>query len=57
MQFLFRLARDKIAFRWGRKAEIYAAACIYAAAMESKKDLSLMQLAVRPSHLFLFVCT
>ncbi|GAA5862159.1 hypothetical protein JCM3774_004803 [Rhodotorula dairenensis] len=45
VQFLFRLARDKIAFRWGRKAEIYAAACIYAAAMESKKDLQLVQVA------------
>ncbi|GAA5978026.1 hypothetical protein JCM10908_004199 [Rhodotorula pacifica] len=45
VQFIFRLARDKIAFRWGRKAEIYAAACIYAAAMESKKDLQLVQLA------------
>lgn len=54
VQFLFRLARDKIAFRWGRKAEIYAAACIYAAAMESKKDLSLMQLAhaIYAQHLF-----
>lgn len=46
VQYIFRLARDKIAFRWGRSAELYAAACIYIAARENRKELTLLQLAV-----------
>lgn len=47
VEYLFRLAREKIQFRWGRRAEIFAAACIFAAAAEAGKDLTLFDLMVR----------
>ncbi|BGO89712.1 hypothetical protein NBRC10512_004367 [Rhodotorula toruloides] len=44
VEYFFRLAKEKVKFRWGRRAEIFAAACVYAAAVEAGKDLSLFDL-------------
>jgi len=57
VRFLFERARQRLGFRWGRKAELFAAACVYVAAREAGKILWLLELAVRPlSPLFLSPC-
>lgn len=47
VEYLFRAARNKIEFTWGRRAEIFAAACVYIAARESNRSLWLLELTVR----------
>jgi transcription initiation factor TFIIIB Brf1 subunit/transcription initiation factor TFIIB len=49
VRFLFREAKTRIKFKWGRRAEIFAAACLYVAAKEGNKKLWLLELAVRLS--------
>ncbi|GAA5996392.1 cyclin family protein [Rhodotorula paludigena] len=44
VEYLFRAARSKIEFTWGRRAEIFAAACVYIAARESNRSLWLLEL-------------
>ncbi|GAA5927046.1 hypothetical protein JCM10213_005565 [Rhodosporidiobolus nylandii] len=45
VRFLFDDAKKKIDFKWGRAAEIFAAACVYIAAREANKNLWLLELA------------
>ena len=48
-KFLFITSRDVAKFQWGTKARAVAVACVYLAAREFKKDLRLVDLAVRLS--------
>ena len=50
---MFDRAKARLGFRWGRKAEIFAAACVYVAAREAGKPVWLLELAVRLSLPFL----
>lgn len=45
--FLFTESKNKVQFKWGKRAQVFAAACIYVAAKEAKKTLWLLELAVR----------
>ncbi|BGP38060.1 hypothetical protein JCM10449v2_001987 [Rhodotorula kratochvilovae] len=42
---LFERAKARLDFRWGRKSEIFGAACVYIAAREAKKPVWLNELA------------
>ncbi|GAA6057639.1 hypothetical protein JCM3770_000276 [Rhodotorula araucariae] len=42
---LFERAKARLDFRWGRKSEIFAAACVYVAAREANKPVWLLELA------------
>ncbi|GAA5978808.1 hypothetical protein JCM11641_003570 [Rhodosporidiobolus odoratus] len=44
-RWLFEKSRAMIEFKWGRSAEIFAAACVYVAAREANKMLWLIELA------------
>ncbi|GAA5835341.1 hypothetical protein JCM9279_004511 [Rhodotorula babjevae] len=45
VRFLFERAKQRLGFQWGRKAELFAAACVYNAAREASKGLWLLELA------------
>ncbi|KPV75969.1 uncharacterized protein RHOBADRAFT_52977 [Rhodotorula graminis WP1] len=45
VRYLFERARERLGFRWGRKAELFCAACVYVAAREAGKTLWLLELA------------
>ncbi|GAA5901380.1 hypothetical protein JCM8208_001783 [Rhodotorula glutinis] len=44
-RYLFGRAKERLGFQWGRKAEIFCAACVYVAAREAGKSLWLLELA------------
>ncbi|GAA5868326.1 hypothetical protein JCM1840_005638 [Sporobolomyces johnsonii] len=44
-KWLFSQIKQKVGFRWGLRAEVFAAACVYVAARESERELWLNQLA------------
>ncbi|GAA5862144.1 hypothetical protein JCM8547_007754 [Rhodosporidiobolus lusitaniae] len=45
VKYLFSEAKRKIKFKWGKRAQLFAAACFYIAAKESKKNLWIVELA------------
>ncbi|GAA5963514.1 hypothetical protein JCM21900_004536 [Sporobolomyces salmonicolor] len=44
-KWLFSQIKQKVGFRWGLRAEVFAAACVYVAAKESERELWLNQVA------------